>query len=381
MTPSTGQGRGWVVSWDGDCSADAAPSPGYVRSMADPTCSGVPGDLPAPSLATCDRLPEEHARLRSRGVHERAGGWVIARPDDVVAALTSPVMSAAVPVATRIAPTGAARALQARMARFSDGEQHTRRRGLLEQLLPEAEGLHAAARGRSIEWARGRVDPWDVMPLARSVPVLVLADALGVPATDVPRVGELVGRLCTALGPTLGPPASAAYGDEAAERLTALLEPVGPWNSEQTAAAAGLLFQARDATAALIGTALLHGASATAVPADPEASVQCALRRAAPVQCTRRIPVESLTLGGVTVPGGSAVWIVLAAAEQGAPALPATFGDGPHACPGAEHAVALAGGVLAGLHAAGWRPIPGQPVGYEPRPNLRMPSAAVVQHA
>lgn len=67
-----------------------------------------------------------------------------------------------------------------------------------------------------------------------------------------------------------------------------------------------------------------------------------------------------------------------AAAQHGPPSPPATFGAGPHRCPGAAHAVALATGVLTALRADGWRPVPGQPVNYEPRPNLRLPSTVLV---
>lgn len=345
--------------------------------MSSSTISRAASELPARELATCDRLSEQHGRLRARGVHQRAGGWVVARPEDVSAALTSPLMSVAVATTTGSSPIRAARTMQARMARFSDGPQHARRRALVEQLLPEATGLDAAARRRAAAAAQDRAGAWNVMPLARAVPVLALADALRIPADRVPQVAELVGRLCDALAPSLHPPASAPDGDEAAHELTALLAPVGPWAHEQTAAVAGLLFQARDATAALIGAALLDSASAT--DPDPAASVDRALRQHAPVQCTRRTPVEPMPLGGVSVPRGAPVWVVLAAAEPGAPYRPATFGAGQHACPGADHAVALARGVVAGLHATGWQAVPGQPVRYEARPNLRMPAAVLVQ--
>ena len=39
------------------------------------------------------------------------------------------------------------------------------------------------------------------MPLARTVPVLVLAAALGVPAADLGRVAALTGRLCATPAP------------------------------------------------------------------------------------------------------------------------------------------------------------------------------------
>ena len=83
-------------------------------------------------------------------------------------------------------------------------------------------------------------------------------------------------------------------------------------------------------------------------------------------------------LGGVTVPRGAPVWVVVAAAEEGPPSQPATFGAGPHACPGAAHAVALAGGVLSALRTDRWQLVPGQSADYEPRPNLRLPAIVLV---
>lgn len=347
-------------------------------STDDRVCTGVQEELAAPELATGDRLADQHALLRQRGVHERVGGWVAARPDDVAAALASPSMSV---TAAGGPPIGAARALQADMARFSDGRRHTRRRGLVEQVLPAAAGLRAGARQRTAALARARVGRWDVMPLARTVPVLALADAVGVPTGDVDRVGDLVGRLCDGLTPALDRPAAGVDADEAARDLVALLAPVGPWDREQTTAVVGMLFQARDATAALIGAALVDGTPVTGpdLDLDSAARVERSLREDAPVQCTRRTTLEDLTLGGVTVPRGAPVWLVLAAAEQGPPNRPATFGAGPHACPGAEHAVALAFGVLDGIEGTGWRPVPGQPVRYQPRPNLRTPSTVLVR--
>jgi len=331
-------------------------------------------DLSAGQLATGVRLAEQHARLREQGVHRRDDGWVVARAPDVTAALLSPALT----VAAADPPVGDARRLQAVMARFCDGPQHTRRRGLLEQLLPGTPGLEAAAAQRTATALRERTGVVDVMALARRVPVEVLAAALGVPPAELTAVGALVGRLCDALAPCLGAPsAEPGDGDKAAGELTAALAALGPWDDEQLTAAAGLLFQARDATAALIGAAVLDDGG----PADrdPAARVEWALRHDAPVQCTRRTAVDDVALGGVTVPGGAAVWVILAAAEQGPPSPPTTFGAGPHTCPGAAHAVALARGVLSALRTENWQPVPGQPVDYEPRPNLRLPATVLVR--
>lgn len=211
--------------------------------MSTPTADRFDLDVPAHGLATCEDLAEQHARLRNRGVHHRDGGWIVGRPADVAAALTLPTLTVAAAVPTGRPPVGEAHELQARMARFSDGPRHTRRRELLEQLLPAVAGLAAEAAQRTGTALQHRAGAFDVMPLARTVPVLVLAAALGVPAADLGRVAALTGRLCDALAPWLGvPPVEPIDGDQAAGELTALLAPVRPWDEEQVAAAVGLLF-------------------------------------------------------------------------------------------------------------------------------------------
>lgn len=345
--------------------------------MPDYTMRPLRLDVSAPRLATCDGLPGQHARLRARGVHQRDGEWVVARRGDIATALALPTMSVAVPGLQDEPAPAAARQMQARMARFTDPPEHTRRRALVERLLPDPAALDAAAQEHTTALLRDCTDDVvDVMPLARTVPVLVLARALGVADGDLDAVTVATGQLCDALAPTLTPRARNSTGDKAARHLTDLLAPVGPWNAEQVAAAAGLLFQARDATAALIGAAVL-----TEEPGglDAAARVDATLRRHAPVQSTRRVTTDDVLLGGIPIPRWASVWLVLAAAEQGPPALPATFGAGPHACPGAAHATALARGVLTALPAARWRPVPGQPVRYEPRPNLRLPATVLIE--
>lgn len=344
--------------------------------------TGTP-DLPAQLLATAPALDAQHAQLRERGVHRRDGGWVVGRPGDVVEALSSPALSVAMGSERS---QGDARRLQALMARFTDPPQHSRRRAVLERLLPEVVGLEDLAFQQTSVAVRARTGVIDVMPLAQAVPVSVLAGALGVPDVHRPQVAALTGALCDALAPSLGAPPATSSGDEAANALIDLLTATSAWNHEQVIAAAGLLFQARDATAALIGGALLTDRAAHTPeaddgrsPHDPAAAVERALRQAAPVQCTRRTTSSDVLLAGVLVPAGEPVWVVLAAAERGAPAQPMTFGAGGHACPGAAHAVALARGMLTGLDRAGCRPVAGQDVQYEPRPNLRMPVAVLVR--
>ena len=349
--------------------------------MSTPTSSsGLAGvDLPADRLATAGDLDALHTVLRRRGAHRREGGWVIARPEQVAQALACPALRVSAAQPDDVAPAGGARALQGAMARFSDGEQHARRRALIERLLPATGGLQAAAAARTTAALPDQGEVFDVMALASTVPVMTLAAALGVPEDQVGAVADLVARVCDALAPRLGPPADLREGDAAADELAAVLAAVGPWDEAQVAAVAGLLFQARDATAAVIGSTLLADRSRTGD--GVEAGIEATLRRQAPVQCTRRTATDDAPIGTAVIPRGAPVWVVLAAAEQGPPSPPATFGAGPHACPGAAHAIALAGGVLTALDQGGWQPVPGQPVVYEPRPNLRLPAAALVQRA
>jgi cytochrome P450 len=139
------------------------------------------------------------------------------------------------------------------------------------------------------------------------------------------------------------------------------------------------LFQARDATAGLIGLAL------SAAAGHPQATaadlVGLAERADPPVQCTRRVAARPVTIGGVTIPAGALVWVLLATADRGDPWPPATFGGGPHACPGRPAATALARGVVGAILDGGWRPVPGLAPGYEPRPNLRIPVSVLLERS
>lgn len=175
--------------------------------------------------------------------------------------------------------------LRAHVARFSTGEDHRRRRALavaeLDQVDPGELGRRAAERGGH--------------------PVEVLADALGLPVcvADV----DLVAASYQPHSP-LAPGA-----DEAVSRL---VEACGGAPDEATAARIGLLVQACAATSELVRAAAELGG-------DGAESVRAVLRDDPPVRFTRR--------GGALVDLASA-------------GLP--FGAGPHACPGQEHAIALA---------------------------------------
>ena len=189
----------------------------------------------------------------------------------------------------------------ARMARFTDGAEHASRRAEVLAALPPVAGLEQLAFDQTAALAMARVD---VVPIARRVPVAVLGGVLG--------CGDLsaeIGVLCDDGVVSHGLP---------------------------DLAVTSLLFQCRDATAALIVNAL-----ADAVPVE----------RAESVVLTRR---------------EKDVWVLLADAP---------FGGGTHACPGREHALALARGVVRAF--AGYVVVERGP--YEPRVNIRVPASLIME--
>ncbi|MEV7095965.1 hypothetical protein AB0M80_24265 [Amycolatopsis sp. NPDC051045] len=233
-------------------------------------------------------------------------------------------LSAPVPPVPSEVPPGSIAWLRASVARFSNGPDHARRRALAVSLLDSVGDLREAALTRT----RGIVaalETFDVMAeIARPVPVGVLAEALG-----LPDVSADVAPVAAAYHPHVTP----GRGAEAA--LGRLITACGAAD-ELAAARIGLLVQACDATAGLIGNGLF--ASLTGKPAEQ------------PVLGTRRrIDGEDVTVS-----------------LAGSP-----FGAGPRACPGSRHAHALAAGVLEALR--GFR-LTEVETTWVSSPNLRMPA-------
>lgn len=199
-----------------------------------------------------------------------------------------------VPTTTASGPPGGINWLRATVARFSTGDRHHRRRALALDLLS---GVDPATLHK-----RAHED-------AGSTPVEILAEALGLTVSP-----DDVATVAAAYHPHL--PA----GPEHDAAVAALVEACGGVPDEVTAARIGLLVQAHAATSALI-----HNARGRA--ADADEAVRLALAEDPPVRITRRVHA------GETV-------------EIDISELP--FGAGPHACPGREHAVALATGILRG---------------------------------
>nr|WP_020641544.1 hypothetical protein [Amycolatopsis balhimycina] len=235
-------------------------------------------------------------------------------------------LSAPVPPVPSDVPAGSIAWLRATVARFSNGSDHVRRRALAVDSLAQVDvdALREKAFARTCRIMAG-LDVVDVMAeIARPVPVGVLAEALG-----LPDVSADVTPVAAAYHPHVTPGADA---EAALGRLVAQCG--GP--TELAAARIGLLVQACDATAGLIGNGL--SASLTGKPAEQ------------PVLRTRRRI------------GGEDVTVSLA----GTP-----FGAGLRECPGSRHALALATGVLEALR--GFR-LTETETTWVSSPNLRMPA-------
>lgn len=176
--------------------------------------------------------------------------------------------------------------LRAMVARFSAGSDHQRRRALAASEL-------------------AKIDPAELRRLAEETSCSgaeVLALAMGV------EVGGAVAEAARAYHPH-------TVADEAADRAVArLVAAFGGVTDELTAARISLLVQACDSTAALVANARNHS------------SVEETLQVDQPLRSTRRVR------------DGEVVMVSL----DGHP-----FGAGTHECPGREHAIALAEGILA----------------------------------
>lgn len=241
--------------------------------------------------------------------------------------------------------------LRGAVSRFNNGVEHTARRSAAVEeyggVAVAALRTEVAARVRE-ELAAARGGGIDLMPLARAIPVGVLATALGVPAGSSGAVAEAVAVIAAAYPP--GGAVDPGPADQAATRLEALLGHPGPG---RFAALAVLLVQSCDATAGLIGNTvgrvLSCGARCTV-----DAALSETLRFDPPVRATVRVAREPVPIGEVTIPAAAVVILDLAAANRD----PAVFADPGRFDPGRPERASLTFG-------SGHRPCPGDGAAFE----------------
>lgn len=268
---------------------------------------------------------------------------------DVRAILADPAY--VVPPAPHAAEIGTLAWLRSHVTRFCEGEAHDRRRALAEHEiagLDPASLREATARLTAEELGRHEgSEPFDVMPLARRVPAAALAAGLGVAPDSIP------GAVDAMLAAVSGYPNPDLAGPDADSSVASLVKTFGPAEPEALANRIGLLMQASDATAALIGNALI---AAFSDEGTVDQIIDRTLADDPPVLRTRRVS-----------PDGEPVTIDISGC---------TFGAGRRPCPGPDQATALAAGVLDAILAR--CELADQQIGYLPSPNLRMPASLLV---
>lgn len=280
--------------------------------------------------------------------------------------------------------------LRASVSRFADGQEHRRRRAIVERelaSLPPA-GMRDGAHRRTALFLRGPARRVDVMAtLARRVPMATMASALGI--DDEEKAAGAVAAIAAGYFPGCGVEAE-RRADEATALLIELLEPA---DEELVAARIALMVQGCDAIAGLIGNTLHLIQDAPQLATHPTHALLCeVVRHRPPVRASRRVARVEVQIEGRHIPAGDPVVCSIDAANHDPEAFdrperfdplrrgPAslTFGHGIRPCPGSEHAMMLAAAVIDAVRERCVL-LPGAPVPYEPSPALRIPERLEVE--
>ena len=334
---------------------------------------------------------------------ETIGLWVAADAASVHAALTSEhcrVRPPTEPIPPALLGSAAGEIFR-HLVRMNDGAGHSPFKQAVAATLAGVDPVLVVE--RSADWANtlahdiAHTDPTGVMDFVFQLPVYILADLLGVPSNRLAQTVSRLGDFARCITPSAGLE-QLERGKAAAGYLIDLFGAVlsqreaGPNNGLLATLAAeatrvgrkdinitiangiGFLSQAYEATAGLIGNALValgrHGTVREQVATDPSLLRQVileVLRYDPPVQNTRRFLARTATIGGREMNEGDGVLVVLAAANRDPLANPLpdrfdifrtdrrvfTFGTGVHACPGESLAVAIAEAGVARLIASG----------------------------
>jgi cytochrome P450 len=346
-------------------------------------------DLPSLADAAWHRDPYPlyaalRAQHREHGLFfdDAIGLWVACTADAVEAVLQSPALRVrplAEPVPAPLQGRPAGQVFGGLMRMNEGATAHEAPKIRARQLLA---GLQHAAReaGRAAAAAfTPSAHPIDTLMF--DAPLQALAHLLQVPPGRHAALAADVRRLVAAWSPRADE-AQRRQGDEAAQRLLALFN--GDANR------IGLFTQTCEATAALIGNALIAWRrEAHRWPLD-EAFIAEVGRHDAPVQNTRRFAGEAVAIRGQALQPGDAVLVLLASANRDEAAQPEpdrfdparasarcwSWGAGRHACPGEALSRTIALQLLQAWMADGhaealqattrhWR--------YRPSPNARLP--------
>jgi cytochrome P450 len=323
---------------------------------------------------------------------EALGLWVASSAAAVTGALTEDVLCRVRPPAEPVprallgSPAGE---IFGRLVRMTDGQDRCPLKQAVSAALASAGGAVAAQ--ESGRWARvlaaeiePGAHPGAISSFAFELPPYVVLSLLGVPPERLAEAARWAGAFALCLAPAASP-GQIAEGKVAAGLLLDLLRSLlavpeaaatgllatlsqearrfGRDDPDAVVAnAAGFLFQVYEATAGLIGNALLAFAAHREICEQARAGgglagvVQEVQRCDPSVQNTRRFLAGPGIVAGQEMQEGDVLLVVLAAANRDPAANPLpdrfapsrqdrrlfTFGTGPHACPGEALATTIA---------------------------------------
>jgi cytochrome P450 len=281
-----------------------------------------------------------------------------------------------------------------RLVRMTDGSCHDQPKLALERALaaiPRSE-VNARARHAATHAVPTSVDPAALTAWVFDTPIAVVANLLGFSADEQSAIVDWTRQFVACLSPLSTPEQLSTASAAAAllrSRMHFLLDSIDPdsdnlisgvrdhaasvgWvdNASIVANLIGLLSQTYEATAGLIGNAIVALARQPTLFGEVriltdgwDQLVHETSRYDSPVQNTRRFVVEPTTIGGADLVPGAVVLLVLAAANRDPHANPDperfrlerpdrcvfSFSRGAHACPGEALARTIAATALSAL--------------------------------
>lgn len=350
-----------------------------------------------------DPYPAYRALRESDPVHYSPllDAWVLTRYDDIAFVLSDPRFSANRRQArNRFAQMAELQRLEERFGPFgraptmltSDPPEHTRLRRLVSKAFTAraVEDLRPriAAIVDSLLGAAQESDRFDIVAdLAYPLPVIVIAEMLGVPPEDRSQFKRWSDDVVATLSGPFAAPEVIQRGADAVQQLAEYLREIiarrrrqpqpdlisgliaaeeqGQVLSEDEILATGmlLLIAGNETTTNLIANGMLalfrHPDELQRLRRNPtliRPAVEELLRYAGPVQGTARVATAEVSIGGRTVVAGQLVFVLLAAANRDPAKFPnpdglditrhpnehLAFGDGIHFCLGAPLARAEA---------------------------------------
>jgi len=290
-------------------------------------------------------------------------------------------------------------------ARLANPPRHAARRDAVMRLFASMRPVDGGRLLAELIPASGECD-W-VGAVARKLPALAVLRAFDFSDSDAATVLDNIERLTKIMLPNKtaqqmeGINAAAECILASCERQLARVGLAGDAQERSLLAAnlVGLLVQSVDAGRGLLCNALLQALRLPVLPQGEgwQRMVVETMRYDPPIQNTRRVLAGTVEAGGIMLPEGAAVLLVLASAnrdeavfadagsfslQRGNNADQLGFGAGAHVCPAHRFTAELAAGALAAFFGEGRCAELLQPdIAYEPMVNARLPREILLRYS